>query len=429
MGETIIKFDSEREPPVLFLLDKQMRPTAELPLVALDATVELNAAGEMNAEVYTGNDPGLDSLLMPWMSTCVLVAEGVPLWGGVVTRRRWSLNRPTVELVLREWSHWLSKVWCDANTEYIAPANAEHGGLIAWKRVQSAVELAEEFDVAAGPSVIPPLVLGGWINQGSVPIEIDFEDQTFESSPRTFADELEQLSQYGIDWHMPWKVDGLKYLPQFATTVYNGAGPKFEVDLFSDVSSTEIVVDGDLMSNRVRVVGSDEVTASRTASNSRGFPLLASVKSYDSLMKAAATDIEAQNRINLYADILLEQLRLPVTEIATIDMPGLWPEVKPGTLLSSVLGSSLDRRYPNGLEVVSRVQSVKYTLSADSDGAAHRMTTVNSAALWDSLPNVPGGGGAPQNALPSRLPPEDLTKYLSQVLRRVESLEPRRWRL
>lgn len=392
----------EAAPPVAILCDLSGNPVVELPLVSWQVSDALSRPTEATFVVNTSLYPRLEALLAPWQQTVVFLADGVPVWGGTVVKRRVPLGKTSAEVTCREWTAWLDRVWTTPTTEYVSPVTPDDAGFVVKQRIEAAVSLAASADIV--PPLVAPL---RWAGPAGATTELEFYTQEDVTSPQTILTEINTLVQdAGIDWTVGWVKEGGRYYPELRTTTFDVNATPRELVVGADCATATLEVDTDSQATRVKVVG--EADESVTGGLEASYPPLWRAYSYDKVLDPAnlSTQIHAL-------------VRQPVFGVTDLRVPGARHDWRPGDLLLIVVPSDFDPRYPLGLDLVLRVTDVAW---AGSD--TERSTALTVSSLWDQIPNQPLARTSidPTPSL-ARLP---FTEGLRRLGARVQALELRR---
>lgn len=391
----------EVSPPVAVLCDLSGLPVVELPLVSWQVADALSRPTEATFVVNTTLYPRLEALLAPWQQTIVFIADGQPVWGGTVVKRRVPLGKTSAEVTCREWTAWLDRVWTTPATEYVSPVTPDDAGFVVKQRIEAAASLAVDADV------VPPLSPMRWTGPAGATTELEFYSQEDVTNPQTILNEITTLIQdAGIDWQVWWVEDGGRYYPELRTTVFDANATPRELVVGADCATATLEVDSDSQATRVKVVGeADEAVAGGLVA---GNPPLWRAYSYDKVLAPAnlATQIHA----------LVMQ---PLFGVTDLRVPGTRHDWRPGDLVLIVVPSDFDPRYPLGLDLTLRVTDVAW-----SGSDTERSTSLTVSSLWDQIPNQPlalaSVDPTPSHA---RLP---FTEGLKRLAARVQALELRR---
>ena len=338
----------------------------ELKITFGEVELSLNEPTEATFTVNTYDHAAeVDDWLQPWASTVVVVIEGAPVWGGTVVKRRIDLGENLLEIVCREWTGWLDRVWTTATTEYASPPSPDDAATVIKQRIDSAVTLFPDCPLAGMDW------LGGTVG---IPAEIDFEDQSEETSPDTFLSQLSTLSGLGVDWRILWTVDNTnKFKAQLWTGRFDAEALSMELVVGGDVVSAKLEVDSDPQVTTVKVIGMDFDGVAAT--DPEPVPLW-KVSSFDKVG-------ETQEVVDELAEALRRQLAQPLVTVSDVKLSTMQRRYFPGQLVTLVIPPDFDRRYPTGLDVLSRVSMVKWSWKAND-----KSTELTLSALWDDIPNA-----------------------------------------
>lgn len=409
---------TEERDPVVMWCEIDGTPVAELPLVSASVSDALNRADEATFTVSLVNKPELDRLLTPWAGTMVVLVDQVPVWGGTIVKRRSSLGKTALELVCREWTAWLDRVWTTAAVEYTSPVTPDDCATVILNRFQAG------YTLSAGHAVRPPW--DGLTVSGSTGVawELDFEDQSEESSPQTIWQEIESVLASGVELDTRWTYTGGRYRMSLEVSKFNPDAPALEVVIGSDAVSTTLSVDSDQQATLVKVVGADDLVSIKQSSDLK-YPPLWKVFSFDKVGSASNTDAEAQAQLDKIATDIHNNLKAPVLSADDVSLVGLRSRPHPGELVRIVVPPEFDDRFPEGETAVMRVTEVTWEWSESGRSTRLQLTT-----LSDAIPNTPTARSpmlrahnADAEAAPGS---QGFVAWLRGVERRLQSLEARR---
>ena len=419
----------EITPNKLLLLGDDWRPIAELDLVKFQGKTALNDPSDAEATIYIGGGVGmnLDEFVRPW-STVVLTEENKPIWGGYVSKRMRVVGHAQIRLALREWPKWLDRVWSNKQElEYEPPPGGiEDGGDVIWERMTKAVSMTNGLPYM----LTPPLVLGPKPPPVGLPVEVDFPEQTDESSPLTFLKEIQQVIELGVDVRMAWAIlpDG-RYVPCLHTSKYSVLDPPTaSLNVGLDAVTAEVGWDSEPQMNYLKLVAAYGLEAIAFSTDLTGQPPLMAIRSYEQLGKHDATDAAAQAKADSLADSIMYQNKDPVLLAEQLKLVGIREDIQPGQMIELIVERDADRQVGVGMAFNARVQSVGYTIG---EGGA-RATTLTLAAPTDqSFTPTPNKrlltrGASLLSPPPAHLPPDDPVAYMRELERRITSLEARR---
>lgn len=373
---------TEDRDPVVMWCTRDGTPIAELPIVSAQASDALNRADEATFSVSLASNPDLDALLMPWAGTVIVLVDQVPVWGGTIVKRRTALGKTALELVCREWSAWLERVWTTAAVEYISPTTPDDCATVILNRYQAGYALS------AGHAVRPPwdgLAVSG---SSGVEWELDFEDQSDEPSPQTIWQEVESILASGVELDTRWTYTGGRFRMSLEVSRFNPNASALEVVIGSDAVSTTLAVDSDQQATLVKVVGADDLTSVVSSSDLK-YPPLWRVFSFDKVGSASNTDAEAQAQLDKIATDIHNNLKAPVLSADDVSLVGLRSRPHPGELVRIVVPPEFDDRFPEGQDAVMRVTEVTWEWSD-----AGRSTRLQLTTLSDAIPNTPTARGS-----------------------------------
>lgn len=175
---------------------------ADLPLVGVSMTLTLNGAGSMTATMPLGSDAAdLRDATVPLRTTIYALANGNPVFGGLVMGREVDLGAREVKLTIIENWAWFSMWQFGADT-------LPYSGSMQW--LFSTLLLPDSMGVPSDPDTwltSAPLTLSGGLahfvtRPGYVPPSITLD--AVDKAARSGADVISTLSQaahpYGFDF-------------------------------------------------------------------------------------------------------------------------------------------------------------------------------------------------------------------------------------
>jgi hypothetical protein len=393
-------------PPVFVLCDLAGKPIVELPMVSWSIGHPLSAAGDGDMSIDTTVNPDLTRYLQPWEQTVIMLADGLPVWGGVVVKRRTRLGDTVTQVGVREWSAWLGRVWTTAGTQYLSPGALDDAGVVIHDRFVKAATLAEGYDRE------PPFKDMPLNSATGVTYDGDFEDQELETNPKTFLQDVALVVQTaGVDWRTDWDTDRATYTPSLTTFRRDSGREAREVVVGADCATATLEMDTDQQATRLKLVGeSDDI---EVGTSTAYVPLWRAV-SYDKVLDVAPL-----------AAMLLSLVEHPTLTVNDIQAPGSRNDFSPGDLMRIIVPAGFDARYPTGVVTEMRVTGVSWVGSVKGHSTKYTLS-----ALWETLTNTPNGKAQPTvdtgQPVGPDLPRPDFITGLREMAQRISELELRR---
>ena len=403
-----VGWQAESVPITFVLCDLAGKPVVELPMVSWSVADPLSAPGDADLAIDTTVDPSIVGRLQPWEQTIIMLADGQPVWGGTVVKRRTSLGKTVTQIGVRSWAAWLDRVWTTAATEYAAPATPEDAGLVIYDRFVKAQTLA------AGYALQPPFGTLTHVGVTGVPYDGDFEEQDDETAPRSILAEVGTVvTAAGVDWDLQWRRVAGKYEPFLRTFRFDATARARAVVVGTDTATATLEIDTNDQAGRVKIVG--ESTDVVVGSSMDYLPLWRAF-SFDQVVD-----------VDTLAAQLLAMLDRPILTVSDVAAPGTRADFKPGDLMQVSIPQGFDTRYPDGAEETMRVTGIKWA----GGSSAGETTSYTLAALWQAFTNTPDQQNLGSRAVAgATIGPSVLRGGLVQQLRdmqdRIRHLELRR---
>lgn len=397
----------DRDGIELWLSNNDGTQAEALPFISGSFNCELSAVGEATVTISRATAAKLTDRLAPWASTIVMGVNSTPLWVGTVVKRRGEVGSAPQELTLREWSTLLDKTW-DTEGWPLSPP---------WT-FDAATAIHNRFDVAwrnQPESAVPavPLLTG----ESGLSVDIEFLDQSDETSPQYLSGDLQQLVDLGVDWRLSFsrRDDSVLHFLHELEVFQFDPTPVVTLTVGVDATNAELSVDTDPQATMVRVVAEGETYRDVEATQD-GINIWKPF-SYDRLSVNTDASVDYDAVLDSLGQALLDRISAPVASAESLKLVGLREDIRVGDMVRVRLPDPFDKQLEYD-EVDMRVSSISFELSSSEVSTSLTLAQSADELVPDDI-RTSSGTTAP-------IAHRGLAPLLVDLSKRVAALETRR---